>query len=93
MKKFLTGIVLVVMAFVCLFATACSGKNWKESDVTLKEWGAILENDGFIAKTENYVYFINGVAENTEDNTFGMPIKGSLVAAKRSDIESGAENV
>lgn len=93
MKKFLTGIVLFVLAAALCVCAACAGKSWNESDVTLKDWGAVIENDGFIAETENYVYYINGVAENSSNNEFGTPVKGSLVAAKKADIENGSDKI
>lgn len=94
MKKFLTSVLLfALIAVVSVSAFACGGSSWKQSDVTLNDWGAVVENGGFIAETENYVYYINGTGDSANDNSFGTPVKGALVAAKKSDIESGKSAV
>ena len=94
MKKFLVKIVAVVLALaVGLPLAACGEKKWNKNDVTVKDWGAVVENGGFIAFTEQNVYYINGVGASSEDNSFGVPVEGSLVAAKRADIESGKTTV
>ncbi len=88
MKKTLTKIVLMIVA-VCMLATsfiACGGTGWDNSKVTLKNWGAVKTQGGFVAETDNYIYFINGIGNSTEDNTFGTPIKGALMAADKSDL-------
>ena len=70
-------------------AAACGGSSsWNGTDFT--DYGAVkLEtNGGFVAETDNYVYFINGIESSSADNTFGTPVKGSLVAAKKTDLSN-----
>lgn len=52
----------------------------------MTNWGSVKSVGGFIAETDNYIYFINGVGTSTDKNDFGTPIKGSLMAADKSDL-------
>lgn len=90
MKKFLIAIACVIMATLTLFSVACGKNKFTYTDMT--DWGAIKTETlgGFAFETDNYVYFINGEAKNTDDNKFGKPIKGSLVAVSKSEL--GKEN-
>ncbi len=91
MKKTLSKIIIAVLALcLMLSAVACGGSSWKwdASKVTLKpeNAGALISAGGFIAETENYVYYVNGAGDSTADNTMGKPVKGALYAAKKSDL-------
>ncbi|MBR1983442.1 MAG: hypothetical protein IKA12_02015 [Clostridia bacterium] len=88
MKRFLKCLTLA-LAVVCMAVAfvGCGGSSWKGT--TLNSWGAVQSNNGFVAETENYVYFINGKGTNTEDNSFGAPIKGSLMAISKTDFAEG----
>lgn len=68
--------------------SACGADSWSGSKNTLVNGGAVVDTvqQGFITETEDYVYFINGVATATNKNNFGTPIKGSLVVASKSDL-------
>lgn len=85
---------LLVPALALIFALSgiigCGGNGWDPSKVTLKpsDAGELKETGmaGFIAETANYVYMINGIGGSAEDNSFGAPVKGALVAAKKSDL-------
>lgn len=87
MKKILTKLICtaLVLCMACSSLIACSSSSWSGS-VTLKNAGALKEVGGFIAETENYVYFINGKAESTDDNTLGTPLKGALCVASKADL-------
>ncbi len=88
-KLFMSLIATLMAGLLCLGLFACGNKNgWKNENVTLKDWGAVQENGGFIAETENYYYFINGIGVSTEENKFGTPVKGSLMATKKDFSES-----
>ena len=63
------------------------------------EWGGVsgekdtsaykTSNGGFIAETEDYVYFINGKSSNTASNSFGSVLKGSVQRLKKTDLDAG----
>lgn len=87
MKKVILKIMVCAMALLlCFSATGCKGGDWKGT--TMKNWGAIdySTNGGFLVETQNYVYLINGMGTSTEDNSFGAPIKGALVAVDKADL-------
>lgn len=85
MKKILLKILCGALALVMLMGlTACSGDEWKAGE--LKNGGEVVSDGGFVAETENYLYYINGVATSTEDNAFGKPLKGALMAVDKSDL-------
>ena len=84
--KIICSAVALISASALTFAPACS-VNWKGvSEDTSK----VVEgtNGGFITETADYVYFINGVASNTDVNKFGSVLKGSIQRIKRSDFDS-----
>lgn len=79
----------IALALVCLAVcfVGCGNSNW--DGTSLKSWGAVKSNHGFVAETENYIYFINGKGANTDDNSFGAPVKGSLMAITKTDFAEG----
>lgn len=88
MRKILTKIICAVL-MVCLLCSGLVGcGEWKNEDLQAKfeGAGALIQNGGFVAETENYVYFINGLGDSTADNTLGAPLKGALLVAKKSDL-------
>lgn len=87
-KKLLISALSLVFVFTGL--VACSDNYWNPSSVTLKDGGAVVdvEMNGFITETENYVYFINGIGTSSADNTFGAPVKGSLIAADKANLSN-----
>ncbi len=92
MKKILAKIIVSLLAVVMSLAAvgcSCSSSNWSAEDVTLKEWGAVVKNSGFVSETENYFYYVNGKADATADNSFGTPVKGALMAVKKTDLSEG----
>ena len=85
MKKIFIKLFVSVLA-VCLLLTSLTACGGSWSGTSMKNWG---ENDvvgGFIGEKGDYVYFINGIAANTLDNTFGVPVKGSLMAMDKNDF-------
>lgn len=89
MKKLFKILLLASLSLVsAICVIGCKGaSSW--DGTSLKNWGAVVSNGGFVAETENYVYFINGVATYTDDNTFGAPVKGSLAGISKTDLASG----
>lgn len=92
MKKLLVTILCGILLLGSLFTglVACdNGESWKPG--SLNNGGNVISQNGFVAETEEYFYYINGVTSTTADNTFGTPIKGSLMAVKKDTI--GTDNV
>ena len=88
MKKITTILIALILSVVCaLGLVACSEGGWDGKSV-FKDWGAVVKasNGGFVAETENYYYLINGVGDSAEDNAFGTPVKGALIAIKKTDV-------
>lgn len=89
MRKILTKIICAVL-MVCLLCSGLvgCGKSWKNENLQAKYEGAgnLVQNGGFVAETDNYVYFINGLGDSTADNTLGAPLKGALLVAQKSDL-------
>ena len=58
MKKVLFKILSCALVLCMLLSglAACSNARW--SGTTMKGWGAVKSNGGFIAETENYIYYI-----------------------------------
>ncbi len=88
MKRTFTKIFTAVLALCLACATliGCGVGGWDTSKVTLKTPGAVKSVGGLVAETENYVYFINGKGVSTDDNALGVPVKGALYAADKSDL-------
>ncbi len=85
MKKILIKIFLCVLACCMLFSfTACDEVKW--NGTTMKNWGDTISNDGFISETQNYIYYINGIGNSSKNNTFGVPVKGALMAVDKNDF-------
>lgn len=49
-------------------------------------------NGGFAVEKNGYVYFINGPESNTSDNTYGTPVKGSIMRIATSELDKGNYN-
>ncbi len=85
MKKFLLTLLTVVLAVSAALAVGCGG-NSSFTKPTMTNHGALVSDGGFLAETANYLYVINGVGVSTDDNSFGSPVKGSLVAVDKSTL-------
>lgn len=85
--KIICATVALISAAALTFAPACSA-NWR--GVTGDKDGATKAadgtNGGFVVETEDYAYFINGKAANTDENAFGSVVKGSVQRIKKSDL-------
>lgn len=86
--KIICAAVATISAFSLLLAPACTSykRSGLETDTSADK---VSSNGGFLAETGDYVYFINGVAANTDDNTFGEVVKGSVQRISKSDLDAG----
>ena len=89
--KIICAAVATISAFSLMLAPACTSytRDGVEADTSADK---VTSNGGFLAETGDYVYFINGVAANTDDNTFGEVVKGSIQRISKSDLAGGNYN-
>ncbi len=91
MKKFFKGLLLLsLLLCLTLGAIGCGNTGWKKEDVTVSLPNQIIQssNGGFVAESDNNIYLINGMGSSTTSNSFGTPIKGSLVAIDKNDYSN-----
>ena len=50
---------------------------------------AAVDNGGFVVEKGGYVYFINGVENNTAKNKYGSVVKGALMRISRANLDAG----
>ena len=85
MKKLLTALLTLVLVVLTAFSlSACSDNKFEGT--SMKNWGAIQKTGGGITITDNYIYYVNGIGSSSDDNTFGVPVKGALMVADKSDL-------
>ena len=86
MKKIIACLLTLFVCLVAVFTvTACDGGG--KPTTTMTNYGKVLSNDGMVAETENYIYYINGIGTSTDDNSFGKPLKGALMVADKSTLD------
>jgi hypothetical protein len=87
--KLLAGALSLALLVSGLVACGSSSTNW--TPPTIKGEGTIV--GGFIGQTDDNIYFINGMATSTADNTFGAPVKGSLMVQDKNDLSKAPQVV
>lgn len=90
MKKIMVLLLAAIMSLGLVFAGCNSSETHYTNGLSGFD-GAVESNGGFAVAKGDYVYFINGVAANTDDNTFGKPVTGALVRIKKSDLANAAD--
>ncbi len=91
-KLLITALSLAMLITCALGLVACSSNTWNNSSVISFYGSASFgdavasENGGFVAETDNYYYFINGIGVDSSSNAMGTPVKGSLVAVDKTDL-------
>ncbi len=90
-KKILAVATAAVLSAGALSLAAC-GANVNLPAGSIPQ-GDVTSNGGFVVsigdEASGYYYFINGVETYTSDNTYGTPVKGALMRAKKSDLSAG----
>ncbi len=85
--KIICVIVAVIVAASIWLLAGCSnlyGGNQLSGDIS----GTVESNGGFVVKKGGYIYFINGSESYTADNTYGTPVKGSVMRISVSDFDN-----
>ena len=90
MKKIIVTLLAVIMSLGLVFAGCNQSSTHYENKLDGLD-GKVASNGGFVVEKGDYVYFINGVAANKDDNTFGKPVTGALVRVKKSDLAKVAD--
>lgn len=91
MRKSFTKFICLASAITVAISSAAISACSKKYKVTpLKdgnlENAEITSNGGFAVKKGGYIYFVNGRENYTADNSFGTPVKGSLMRISESDF-------
>ncbi len=88
MKKLLALLITVLAMVFCL--TACKGK----VDVLSNVGGEVKSGNGtFAVEKGDYLYFVNGIATDYDNNKMGDVQKGALYRVKTTDIGDKDANV
>lgn len=80
----------LIMAMCCVFGLVACG----EEKITADKAGT--DNTlygGFVAETNNYVYFINGIESYSTDYKTGEVTKGALLRVNKNDLNATPETV
>ena len=92
-SKKILGIVSAVALTASAFSFASCSEKFEMQTLTGYVSDAEVEsNGGFAVRKGDYVYFINGAADYTADNTYGKVVKGSLMRIATSALEKGEYN-
>lgn len=87
MKRLVIFLVALLTAFTCVLA-GCESTGYNNNLTGFD--GEVSSNGGSVVVKGDYAYFINGIADYTDDNTYGTPVVGSLVRVKTSDLAVAA---
>ena len=87
-KKIISIIAAAALSFSALALTGCGSVEYKGDTLTAgyDKNATVSSNGGFAVEKGNYVYFINGAASNTADNTYGDVVKGSLMRISKAKL-------
>lgn len=78
-KKILGIVSAVALTATAFSFAACSDKYEMQTLTGYVSEAEVESNGGFAVRKGDYVYFINGAADYTADNTYGSVVKGSLM--------------
>ncbi len=90
-KKIISLVAAATLALSTFALTACDSKGYKGENLSAGYDAAatVSSNGGFVVEKGDYVYFINGAEVNTANNTYGNPVKGSLMRISKSQLAAG----
>lgn len=87
-KKILVCATAAVLAAGSAAFAACEEPFTPLAGDDYKSTEAAVSNGGFAVEYGKYVYFINGATTYEDDNTFGKPVKGSLMRIAAEDLKN-----
>ena len=87
-KKIISIIAAAALSFSALALTGCGTEKYKGDQLTAgyDKTATVSSNGGFAVEKGDYVYFINGSASNTADNTYGDVVKGALMRISKAQL-------
>ncbi len=87
-KKIISIIAAAALSFSALALTGCGSVGYKGEQLTAgyDKAATVSSNGGFAVEKGDYVYFINGSALSTADNTYGDVVKGSLMRISKAKL-------
>lgn len=90
-KKIISIIAAATLSLSAFALTGCGSVDYKGDTLSVgyDKTATVTENNGFAAVKGDYVYFINGSAANTDDNTYGDVVKGSLMRISKAQLAAG----
>lgn len=86
------SLMLIAILAVCL--VACNPYKW--DSIGKGENVAAESNGGYVVKQGKYLYYINGYAGTDADNSWGTPVKQSLVRAEldeNGNVKAGTSKI
>ncbi len=88
MRNMLKKLMTIFTASALVVTSAASLAACGENFTPLKDipTGEVKSNGGFVTEVGDYLYFINGVQTYDVDNTYGAPVKGSLMRVKKGSL-------
>ena len=91
-KKIISIIAAATLSLSAFAFAGCGSTDYKGETLTAgyDKNATVSSNGGFAVEKGDYVYFINGAASNTDDNTYGADIvKGSLMRISKAQLAQG----
>lgn len=96
MKKHVTKIICAtVAAVVATGVAAAAGCSTYNKGVSLKYTSSEVSatsNGGFAVEKDGYIYFINSPENNTANNDYGTPVRGSIMRISVDNLNNGNYN-
>jgi len=91
MSKRFTKIICALTASTFIIgavaATGCS--QYYNADALAGDYsGKVESNGGFAVEKGDYIYYINGVGDNTALNDFGKPVKGAIYRVSKENLKN-----
>ena len=80
--------IMISVLIVCSLLAGCNNYKYGPLSGDYTSTEPVVSNGGFVAQYGDYTYFINGIDFNYSDNTFGEPVKASLMRVKTTQLSS-----
>ncbi len=87
-RKIISIIAAATLSLSTLALASCGSVDYKGEQLSAgyDKAATVSSNGGFAVEKGDYVYFINGSASNTADNTYGDVVKGSLMRISKAQL-------